>query len=189
MSYTFFLLSVQAVLTKCQFMMDFELKLEKPNVSRAWISAATMGASYFIGEWPHTGAEEIIGSFVLRRRSDSHDTLFCHAKRHSCVVYIHRHHGCDTLGFWVHQELGHCTHEAVGCIWGSADSVCGSIGRWDQLWDCAGHQFEEHNTHRVDSVCKKCDGGRSLHGGVVSFIDTSSQVGLPSTVEAFDNDM
>lgn len=32
-----------------QFMMDFELKLEKPNVSRAWVSAATMGISYFIG--------------------------------------------------------------------------------------------------------------------------------------------
>jgi len=32
-----------------QFMMDFELKLEKPNVSRAWISAGTMGAAYFIG--------------------------------------------------------------------------------------------------------------------------------------------
>ena len=33
-----------------QFMMTFELKLEKPNIARAWISAATMGASYFIGE-------------------------------------------------------------------------------------------------------------------------------------------
>lgn len=32
-----------------KFMMAFELKLENPNVSRAWISAATMGASYFIG--------------------------------------------------------------------------------------------------------------------------------------------
>jgi hypothetical protein len=30
-------------------MMDFELKLEKPNVFRAWISAGTMGAAYFIG--------------------------------------------------------------------------------------------------------------------------------------------
>lgn len=30
-------------------MMHFELKLEKPNVSQAWISAATMGISYFIG--------------------------------------------------------------------------------------------------------------------------------------------
>jgi VIT1/CCC1 family predicted Fe2+/Mn2+ transporter len=30
-------------------MMDFELKLERPNVSRAWISAATMGAAYFMG--------------------------------------------------------------------------------------------------------------------------------------------
>jgi vacuolar iron transporter family protein len=35
-----------------QFMMDFELKLEKPNVSRAWISAGTMGAAYFIGMRP-----------------------------------------------------------------------------------------------------------------------------------------
>lgn len=31
-------------------MMDFELKLEKPNVSRAWISAATMGLAYFVGK-------------------------------------------------------------------------------------------------------------------------------------------
>jgi VIT1/CCC1 family predicted Fe2+/Mn2+ transporter len=30
-------------------MMDFELKLEKPKVSRAWISAGTMGSAYFIG--------------------------------------------------------------------------------------------------------------------------------------------
>jgi len=32
-----------------EFMMAFELKLEKPNVSRAWVSAATMGVAYFIG--------------------------------------------------------------------------------------------------------------------------------------------
>jgi VIT1/CCC1 family predicted Fe2+/Mn2+ transporter len=32
-----------------RFMLDFELKLEEPNVSRAWISALTMGLSYFIG--------------------------------------------------------------------------------------------------------------------------------------------
>jgi hypothetical protein len=37
-------------------MMDFELKLEKPNVSRAWISAATMGAAYFIGKPYHAAA-------------------------------------------------------------------------------------------------------------------------------------
>lgn len=37
------------MLTREQFMMTFELKLEKPNISRAWISAATMGVSYFIG--------------------------------------------------------------------------------------------------------------------------------------------
>lgn len=32
-----------------QFMMDFELHLEAPTLSRAWISAAVMGISYFIG--------------------------------------------------------------------------------------------------------------------------------------------
>ncbi|KAG7289847.1 hypothetical protein NEMBOFW57_006224 [Staphylotrichum longicolle] len=31
------------------FLMNFEHRLEKPNVSRAWISAATMGVSYFLG--------------------------------------------------------------------------------------------------------------------------------------------
>jgi vacuolar iron transporter family protein len=30
-------------------MMNFELKLEKPKLSRAWVSAATMGLSYFLG--------------------------------------------------------------------------------------------------------------------------------------------
>jgi hypothetical protein len=29
--------------------MDFELKLENPNNSRAWILAATMGSSYIVG--------------------------------------------------------------------------------------------------------------------------------------------
>lgn len=30
-------------------MMDFELRLECPSAGRAWLSAATMGISYFIG--------------------------------------------------------------------------------------------------------------------------------------------
>lgn len=29
--------------------MDFELRLEAPRLSRAWISAAVMGISYFVG--------------------------------------------------------------------------------------------------------------------------------------------
>jgi VIT1/CCC1 family predicted Fe2+/Mn2+ transporter len=32
-----------------RFMMDLELRLDEPDVSRAWISAATMGLSYFVG--------------------------------------------------------------------------------------------------------------------------------------------
>jgi vacuolar iron transporter family protein len=30
-------------------MMDFKLKIEEPDPSRAWISAAAMGISYFLG--------------------------------------------------------------------------------------------------------------------------------------------
>lgn len=32
-----------------RFMMDFELRLSEPDVGRAWISALTMGLSYFVG--------------------------------------------------------------------------------------------------------------------------------------------
>ncbi|KAF2815157.1 vacuolar iron transporter [Mytilinidion resinicola] len=35
--------------TWVRFMMDFELRLEKPETSRAWISAVVMGLSYFFG--------------------------------------------------------------------------------------------------------------------------------------------
>ncbi|CAM1503650.1 Fc.00g012410.m01.CDS01 [Cosmosporella sp. VM-42] len=45
-----------------RFMMDFELKLEKPNIHRAWISAATMGLSYFIG-----GLIPMIPYFIMKR--------------------------------------------------------------------------------------------------------------------------
>lgn len=45
-----------------RFMMDFELKLEKPNVHRAWISAVTMGLSYFVG-----GLIPMIPYFMMER--------------------------------------------------------------------------------------------------------------------------
>ncbi|KAJ4044708.1 Protein ccc1 [Fusarium oxysporum] len=38
-----------------KFMMDFELKLERPRWSRPWVSALTMGLSYFIGLYISTG--------------------------------------------------------------------------------------------------------------------------------------
>ncbi|PMD47088.1 DUF125-domain-containing protein [Hyaloscypha variabilis F] len=44
-----------------RFMMDFELKLEKPKVSRAWISAVTMGLAYFIG-----GIIPMIPYFIMK---------------------------------------------------------------------------------------------------------------------------
>lgn len=35
--------------TWVRFMMDFELRLPEPDAGRAWISAVTMGLSYFVG--------------------------------------------------------------------------------------------------------------------------------------------
>jgi len=43
-----------------RFMMDFELRLEEPDCNRAWISALTMGMSYFVG-----GLIPMIPYFIL----------------------------------------------------------------------------------------------------------------------------
>jgi vacuolar iron transporter family protein len=48
--------------TNVQFMMDFELRLEKPDTSRAWISAVTLGLSYFFG-----GLIPMIPYFAIHR--------------------------------------------------------------------------------------------------------------------------
>ena len=47
-----------------QFMMDFKLKMEKPDPSKAWISAGVMGASYFLGGI----IPPMIPYFVTKRR-------------------------------------------------------------------------------------------------------------------------
>lgn len=47
-----------------RFMMDFELRLPEPDVSRAWISAATMGISYFVG-----GLIPMLPYFFMERAS------------------------------------------------------------------------------------------------------------------------
>lgn len=49
-----------------RFMMHFELRLECPEVSRAWLSALTMGLSYFIG-----GLIPMIPYFFMRRTGDA----------------------------------------------------------------------------------------------------------------------
>ncbi|TPX08865.1 uncharacterized protein E0L32_009683 [Thyridium curvatum] len=49
-----------------RFMMDFELQLDQPNVNRAWISAATMGLSYFVG-----GLVPMIPYFIMHKASEA----------------------------------------------------------------------------------------------------------------------
>ncbi|KAK5992506.1 Vacuolar iron transporter 1 [Cladobotryum mycophilum] len=45
-----------------RFRMDFSLRLEKPNIHRAWISGLTMGLSYFVG-----GLIPMVPYFVMER--------------------------------------------------------------------------------------------------------------------------
>ena len=61
-----------------KFLMDFELKIEKPNVSRAWISAGTMGLSYFIGVCPLAFVITHKPLMVLCRWPSTYDTLLYH---------------------------------------------------------------------------------------------------------------
>ncbi|KAK8075769.1 hypothetical protein PG997_010432 [Apiospora hydei] len=49
-----------------RFMMDFELRLEKPDANRAWISAVTMGLSYFVG-----GLVPMIPYFLMAKASEA----------------------------------------------------------------------------------------------------------------------
>ncbi|KIH90784.1 vacuolar iron transporter [Sporothrix brasiliensis 5110] len=49
-----------------RFMMHFELRLECPEVSRAWLSALTMGMSYFVG-----GLIPMIPYFLMARTGDA----------------------------------------------------------------------------------------------------------------------
>jgi len=49
-----------------KFMMDFELRLERPNVSRAWISALVMGLSYLLG-----GLIPMIPYFAMNNVNDA----------------------------------------------------------------------------------------------------------------------
>ncbi|KAL7811835.1 VIT family domain-containing protein [Trichoderma gracile] len=49
-----------------RFRMDFSLRLEKPNIHRAWISGLTMGLSYFVG-----GLIPMIPYFVMSKVGDA----------------------------------------------------------------------------------------------------------------------
>ncbi|KAJ4289943.1 Protein ccc1 [Collariella sp. IMI 366227] len=49
-----------------RFMMDFELRLPEPDVGRAWVSAATMGFSYFVG-----GLIPMLPYFFMARAQDA----------------------------------------------------------------------------------------------------------------------
>ncbi|PNP44699.1 hypothetical protein TGAMA5MH_03506 [Trichoderma gamsii] len=49
-----------------RFRMDFSLRLEKPNIHRAWISGVTMGLSYFVG-----GLIPMIPYFIMDKVADA----------------------------------------------------------------------------------------------------------------------
>lgn len=49
-----------------RFMVDFSLRLERPNIHRAWISGVTMGMSYFIG-----GLIPMVPYFIMAKVGDA----------------------------------------------------------------------------------------------------------------------
>ncbi len=131
-----------------QFMMDFELKLDKPNVSRAWISAATMGAAYFIGMsvpfffcWDVLLGDtrvRLVADVDLFRGLDPDDTIFCDAERHPCSLRLDRHHSRHPSRFRLPQELGHGPDEAECGVWSDSNALYWCVGSWRELWHCKG---------------------------------------------------
>ena len=127
-----------------QFMMDFELKLEKPNVNRAWISAATMGVAYFIGmsdpfPFPDTQVRKIRRlTLIFSRRLDPNDTLFRNAKRHPRSLHFHRHNSHHPPRLRLHQELGHGPNETERGVRSDSNAVYWRVGGWRELWDREG---------------------------------------------------
>ena len=73
-------------------MMDFELKLEKPKLSRAWISAATMGFAYFIGTSPKPVVPRFCSSLTTPRWLDTYDPVLRHEERNTRTLRLHRHY-------------------------------------------------------------------------------------------------
>ena len=116
-----------------QFMMDFELKLEKPNVSRAWISAATMGLAYFIGIVlfiPSRKRPLLTGS----RWSNSYDTLFRHDQCHARALRLDWHYFRRSTRLRLCQELRHDQDKESWVIRCYPDAHYWNFGCRYQLW-------------------------------------------------------
>ena len=120
-----------------QFMMDFELRLQKPNVSRAWISAATMGIAYFIG----------IRSFLLfnhpqaysPRWSDSNGPLFRHEECHPRTLRLDRHYGRHSEYLRLRQKLCEHWYKASRILWRCSDVAGRCSGCCNELWHRKGY--------------------------------------------------
>ena len=87
-------------------MMDFELQLEKPNTSRAWISALTMGLAYFIG-MSFFLSYQIIFPNLSNRWYHPYDPIFRNEKRYPRSLYFDWYHGRHLGGLWLHQSQNH----------------------------------------------------------------------------------
>ena len=128
-------------------MMDFELKLEKPKVSRVWISAATMGAAYFVGVFPPISflpplllaLALLTRTEILSRRLNPNDTINRLPQRHLRPLCLDRHHRRRSPRLRLYQELDHGPYEEECRIWSYSNLVCRWIGSWGKLWHCEGY--------------------------------------------------
>lgn len=119
-----------------KFMMDFELKLERPNVIRAWKSAAALGGSYFAGM--SSSVVFSMASTDIRRWFHSDDSVFCDEQRHACAVCVYWGYGGYACCVWVCEELEDNWDDEGGVSWGGSDVGDWGCGCWGELWDCEG---------------------------------------------------
>lgn len=84
--------------------MDFELKLEKPALNRAWISALVMGLSYFLGKSIcFTGGRKSELTVGECRWIGSYAALLLPQQHSTRSVHIHWHHGRCPAHLWIRQ--------------------------------------------------------------------------------------
>jgi hypothetical protein len=121
-------------------MMDFELKLEKPTRKRAYISALTMGASYFIGRicvhLPRDTAN-------ISRWPHPDDSLLRDTRRQPRALRLHWHHGHCPARLRSHQELVHNWYDEVCSLRSFPDSSRWERRCWGELRNRSGRRQQE----------------------------------------------
>lgn len=124
-----------------QFMMDFELKLEKPRRRMAWIEGLVMGVSYFLGETFHDLDVDANGS-RLARWSAAHDPVLRLSSGQPRLVHLDWHFRGRSDRLWICQGSGYRHDSPRRSMECCSDAVRGGLGGWCGL--------RHHERHQLD---------------------------------------